>query len=82
MSQFKKAQNRKKFCEKILVMVFNKDFGAKKEDRLWKLLLLNFVRSSSTLKTHFYGIVPFFHRRRFLSSIWFLLLAEVLNCVL
>ena len=59
VSQFKKAKKRKKYCEKILVMDFNKDFGAEKEVRLWKLLLLNFVRSSSILKTHFTHEVPF-----------------------
>lgn len=39
-------------------MDFDKDFGAEKEDRRWKLLLLNFVRSSSTYKTHFTQQVP------------------------
>lgn len=39
-------------------MDVTKDFGAEKEDRRWKLLLLNFVRSSSTLKTHFTQQVP------------------------
>lgn len=74
VSQFKKAQKRKNCYEKILVMDFNKDFGAEEEDRLWKLLLLNFVRSSSTLKTHFTHEVPFlslcgiFRRFTFLGS--------------